>query len=176
MMLMNRQEGPSEGKSNDEAESEVTRASLFRTVEAFEPYFPGKVSVLYGKMNDGEKRRELGEFKANRKPIIVSTTVMETGISVPDVALMIIRDPECFGASGLHQLRGRLARRGGNAMCLLMSEDLNKLSASSFERLSQFANTNDGYELAVLDMVNRGAGQFDGSRSEEHTSELQVTN
>src|SRR3546814_8001488 len=87
-----------------------------------------------------------------------------TGISVPDVALMIIRDPECFGASGLHQLRGRLARRGGNAMCLLMSEDLNKLSASSFERLSQFANTNDGYELAVLDMVNRGAGQFDGSQ------------
>src|SRR3546814_16175390 len=79
-------------------------------------------------MNDGEKRRELGEFKANRKPIIVSTTVMETGISVPDVALMIIRDPECFGASGLHQLRGRLARRGGNAMCLLISEDLNKRS------------------------------------------------
>src|SRR3546814_18156372 len=107
-------------------------------------------------MNDGEKRRELGEFNANRKPIIVSTTVMETGISVPDVALMIIRDPECFGASGLHQLRGRLARRGGNAMCLLMSEDLKKLSASSFERLYKFANTNDGYAIAVLDMVKIG--------------------
>src|SRR3546814_15478070 len=95
-----------------------------------------KGSVLYGKMKDGEKRMELGEFKGNRNPIIGSTAVIATGISVPDVALMIIRDPECFGASGLHQLRGRLARRGGNAMCLLMSEDLNKLSASSFERLS----------------------------------------
>ena len=128
--------------------------------------------MLYGSQPNEVKRRGLDQFRRYEQPILISTTVMETGISVPDIGVMIIRDPENFGAFQLHQLRGRLARKGGVGDCFLMTEDLTKLSEVSLKRLKTVEQTKDGYELAVLDMIHRGAGNFDGDEQTGKTKML----
>lgn len=144
-------------RAADEVQSVLTAA------RALEEAFPGKIAVLHGRLSDDEKRRAMDSVRSGEKPIVVASTVMETGIDIPSMAGMIVRDADRFGASQLHQLRGRLARNGGEAWFLMMVQDLATLPDSARERLDSVAATNNGFDLAELDLVQRGFGDLDGT-------------
>lgn len=147
---------------SEKEEEEVARKGAIETKDLFEKNFPGRVALLHGKMSSEEKVEALNSFRSGEKPLMITTTIFETGIDVPDVAVLIVRDPQHLGLSQLHQLRGRLARSGGDGVCFLLVEDLEKLSDDTYDRLNVFCQTNDGYALAQNDMVARGAGELDG--------------
>lgn len=156
-------ESATKRSSKKERDSEErNRARAVEKAKVFEQAFPGKVALLHGQLKDAEKIEQLDNFRSGKTPLMVTTTIFETGIDVPDVNVMIIRDAENLGVSQLHQLRGRLARAGGTAHCFLMVEDTKKLSDESFERLLSFTKTNDGYTLALEDMLRSGAGNLQG--------------
>lgn len=144
-------------QAQDEVQSVLTAA------KALEQAFPGKVAVLHGRLSDDEKRLAMEAVRNGEKPILVASTVLETGIDIPSMAGMIVRDADRFGASQLHQLRGRLARNGGEAWFMMMVQDLQTLPPSALERLESVAATNDGFELAELDLMQRGFGDLDGT-------------
>jgi len=137
--------------------------SVLSAAKALEEAFPGKVAVLHGRLSDDEKRLAMDSVRSGEKPLIVASTVLETGIDIPSMAGMIVRDADRFGASQLHQLRGRLARNGGEAWFLMMVQDLQTLPASALERLESVAATNNGFDLAELDLTQRGFGDLDGT-------------
>jgi ATP-dependent DNA helicase RecG len=144
-------------QAHDEVQSVLTAA------KALEQAFPGKVAVLHGRLSDDEKRLAMEAVRSGERPIVVASTVLETGIDIPSMAGMIVRDADRFGASQLHQLRGRLARNGGEAWFMMMVQDLLTLPQSALERLESVAATNDGFELAELDLMQRGFGDLDGT-------------
>jgi ATP-dependent DNA helicase RecG len=144
-------------QAQDEVQSVLTAA------KALEQAFPGKVAVLHGRLSDDEKQLAMGAVRSGQRPILVASTVLETGIDIPAMAGMIVRDADRFGASQLHQLRGRLARNGGEAWFMMMVQDLEVLPPSALERLESVAATNDGFELAELDLMQRGFGDLDGT-------------
>lgn len=146
----------------DKPETESTRISVAHAAAGLEAKFPGQVVVLHGKMKPAEKEAALTQFRAGTHPIIVTTSIFETGIDVPDVRLLVVRNPESMGLSQLHQLRGRLARNGGEANCVLLAEDLKKYTSSTFDRLDAFTHITDGYELARRDLAARDAGEASG--------------
>ena len=141
-----------------------------QTAALFEKSFPQKVVLLHGKLSSAEKNAALDRFRSGQTPLMVTTTIFETGIDVPDVSVVIIRDPQHLGLSQLHQLRGRLARNGGAGTCFLLVQDLEALAADTHERLSKFCETTDGYSLARADMLFRGAGDLDGLQQKGRAS------
>lgn len=141
---------------------ERSRKSAIESAQLFEQAFPGKVVLLHGKMTTAEKIAALDYFRSGEKPLIITTTIFETGIDVPSVETIIVRDPEYLGLSQLHQLRGRLARNGGDGKCILLAENLDTLSEETYGRLNTFCKNNDGYALALADMLARGAGDLEG--------------
>jgi ATP-dependent DNA helicase RecG len=149
-------------KKQDKELEEKSRKSAIEAAQLFESHFPGQVSLLHGKMTSDEKLEALERFRTGQTKLIVTTTIFETGIDVPEVQVLVVRDPEHLGLSQLHQLRGRLARSGGLGLCLLLTEDLDSLSEESYQRLNVFCDTLDGYELATQDMLSRGVGDLDG--------------
>lgn len=126
--------------------------------------FPGRVGFLHSQMDDEAKIAALDAFRSGERPIIVASTILETGIDVPDIRVMIVREPERFGVSQLHQLRGRLARNGGEAHFVMMTKNLELLDETTVQRLQTVAETTDGFRLAELDMLQRGIGDLDGDR------------
>ncbi|WP_432263437.1 helicase-related protein [Cupriavidus sp. TMH.W2] len=155
-----------------EGEEAANRSSVLKAAVQFEKAFPGKVATLYGEMSDEEKRVAIDGVASGRTPIVIASTVLETGIDIPDVAVMVIRDADHFGMSQLHQMRGRLARSGGNGECFLMVEDLRTLSAETRNRLEAMTRIANGFELAAHDLVNRGAGEFEGTAQSGTTSSV----
>lgn len=148
--------------SKQEGKRTKDRRAAVESFEMFNQHFPGKVVLLHGRMTDDEKQEALESFRSGEKPLIITTTIFETGIDVPDVQTLVIRNPDHLGLSQLHQLRGRLARRGGDAHCFLVCDDLNELSRSTYDRLEYFTHHKDGYNLALHDMEMSGAGDLDG--------------
>lgn len=146
----------------DREVADVQRRAAVESAEMFEQHFPNKVVLLHGRMTDDEKEAALDLFRSGVKPLMITTTIFETGIDVPDVSALIIRDPQNLGLSQLHQLRGRLARRGGFGQCILLCDSLDELSDTSYERLTFFAQNNDGYQLALHDLESSGAGELTG--------------
>lgn len=134
-----------------------------QSLQALQEHFPGRVAHLHGKLKSVDIDAELSHFRSGAKPLLVSTTIVETGIDVPDVRLMIIKEADRFGASALHQLRGRLARNGGHARFVMMCKDLDALAPETLERLRAVEGTSDGYALAEADMRARGFGDLSGS-------------
>ncbi|PKO58562.1 MAG: hypothetical protein CVU24_16950, partial [Betaproteobacteria bacterium HGW-Betaproteobacteria-18] len=134
-----------------------------QSLQALQEHFPGRVAHLHGKLKSVDIDAELSHFRSGAKPLLVSTTIVETGIDVPDVRLMIIKEADRFGASALHQLRGRLARNGGHARFVMMCKDLDALAPETLERLRAVDGTSDGYALAEADMRARGFGDLSGS-------------
>jgi ATP-dependent DNA helicase RecG len=165
---------PRVGSTNSAGEDGDTesRSSVLKAAEQFEKAFPGKVATLYGGMSDDEKRVAIDGVVSGLTPIVIASTVFETGIDIPDVALMVIRDADHFGMSQLHQMRGRLARAGGSGDCFLMVEDLAALSVETRNRLEAMTRISNGFELAAHDMVNRGAGEFEGAAQSGATSSV----
>ena len=133
--------------------------------EAIERSFPPptySIGVVHGKMKAEEKDYIMDHFKKNHIQILLSTTVIEVGIDVPNATVMVIENAERFGLSQLHQLRGRVGRGGNQSYCILMSKY--ELSTEGRKRLNAMVETNDGFEIANFDLQLRGPGDLQGTR------------
>ena len=140
--------------------------------EAFEELTNGeldayRVGLLHGRMSSGEKEGAMQQFRDSELQVLVSTTVIEVGVDVPNASVIVIASPERFGLSQLHQLRGRVGRGGHPGFCgLLAMQPLGEEEDApdkTRERLEAFANTTDGFELAELDFELRGPGDLFGA-------------
>ncbi|MCQ2445792.1 MAG: hypothetical protein MJ141_02755 [Clostridia bacterium] len=119
-----------------------------------------RVALLHGRMKPKEKNDVMQAFAAHEVDILVSTTVIEVGIDVPNATVMVVENAERFGLSQLHQLRGRVGRGGGKSYCFLLSDG----GGTSAERLKVMTSTNDGFKVAEADLELRGPGDFFGKR------------
>ena len=120
------------------------------------------VEVLHGRMKSNEKDEIMSRFASGETKVLVSTTVIEVGVNVPNACLMIVENADRFGLSQLHQLRGRVGRGKRKSYCVLVS-DIN--SQKSKERLEVMRTTYDGFEIAEKDLFLRGPGDFFSSLS-----------
>lgn len=121
-----------------------------------------QVDMLHGRMKPEEKDAAMERFKNGISQILVSTTVIEVGINVPNATVMIIENAEKFGLAQLHQLRGRVGRGGNQSYCILMTG--NKVSNVAKDRLAAMVETTDGFEIAEYDLKLRGPGDIEGTR------------
>ncbi|MEG2630098.1 MAG: ATP-dependent DNA helicase RecG, partial [Comamonas sp.] len=124
------------------------------------------VGLLHSRMPTAEKKAVMELFTAGVMGVLVSTTVIEVGVDVPNASLMVIEHSERFGLSQLHQLRGRVGRGAAASACVLLYAvgDNGKLGETAKERLRAMAETNDGFEIARRDLEIRGPGEFLGAR------------
>jgi len=121
-----------------------------------------RVSVLHGQMKPEDKEYEMQRFIRGETHIMVSTTVVEVGVDVPNASVMVIENAERFGLSQLHQLRGRVGRGANQSYCILMSDY--KQSEEARTRLETMVKTNDGFQIAEVDLHMRGPGDIEGTR------------
>jgi len=130
--------------------------------EKLEKIFPGfQIGLLHGRLPAEKKKTVMEEFKAGKIQILVSTTVIEVGVDVPNATLMLIENAERFGLSQLHQLRGRVGRSNLQSYCLLFAENS---GLAGIERLQALVKSNDGFALAEIDLKQRGAGEVLGTK------------
>jgi ATP-dependent DNA helicase RecG len=124
------------------------------------------VGLLHSRMPLPEKRAVMSLFTSGQMGVLVSTTVIEVGVDVPNASLMVIEHAERFGLSQLHQLRGRVGRGAAASACVLLysAGDSGRLGDTAKARLKAMAETNDGFEIARRDLEIRGPGEFLGSR------------
>lgn len=119
-----------------------------------------RVAVLHGRMKEAEKLKVMEDFASHRTDILVSTTVVEVGVDVPNATVMMIENAERFGLASLHQLRGRVGRGKHQSYCIFV---MGKRSQHAEERLEILKNSNDGFEIAAADLKMRGPGELFGS-------------
>ena len=125
-------------------------------------YLPDRrVGLMHGKLKPKEKAEVMDDFKSGRLDALVSTTVIEVGVDVPNATVMVIENAERYGLSALHQLRGRVGRGAAESWCFLVSENA---SESVQKRLKFLCSTSDGFAVAQYDLETRGPGDFFGSR------------
>ena len=125
-------------------------------------FFKGyKVGLLHGRLRSEEKDEMMNDFKSGKTHILVSTTVVEVGVNVPNATVMVIYDAERFGLSQLHQLRGRVGRGEEQSYCILIADGK---SETSRERMKIMTETTDGFELSEFDLKLRGPGDFFGNK------------
>ena len=130
-------------------------------VEHF-PFPPYKVAIVHGQQSSEEKNFNMDAFVAGRAQILVSTTVIEVGVDVPNASVMVIESAERFGLSQLHQLRGRVGRGAEQSYCILVRDV--KVSKESQKRIDLLCSTEDGFELAEADLKMRGPGDLEGTQ------------
>ena len=121
-----------------------------------------QVSIVHGKMKAEDKAYEMERFVSGKTQIMVATTVIEVGVNVPNASIMIIESAERFGLSQLHQLRGRVGRGASKSYCVLMTG--NKLGQDAQTRIQTMVRTQDGFELAEVDLSLRGPGDLMGTQ------------
>ena len=121
-----------------------------------------QISIVHGQMKPADKDYEMNRFVNGETQIMVATTVIEVGVNVPNASVMIIESAERFGLSQLHQLRGRVGRGADQSYCILMTG--HKLSEDSKTRLQTMTQTNDGFEIAEVDLKLRGPGDIMGTQ------------
>ncbi|MBE6534183.1 MAG: ATP-dependent DNA helicase RecG [Ruminococcaceae bacterium] len=126
-----------------------------------------KVDFLHGKLKPREKEEKMAHFVAGKTDILVSTTVIEVGVNVPNASLMIVENAERFGLSQLHQLRGRVGRGARKAYCVFVSDAIKK-NGNARERLMTVKNSHDGYHIAEKDLAMRGPGDFLARRGDSY--------
>ncbi len=147
----------------EETEKSDLKAATEMAAHLQQDVFPSwKVGLLHGRMKANEKEAVMASFKSNETHILVSTTVIEVGVDVPNATVMIIEHPERFGLAQLHQLRGRVGRGGHQSYCILMGPRM--FAEEARERLNAFSRTNDGFKIAEEDLRLRGPGEFFGTR------------
>lgn len=145
-----------------EEDEEGTLMSVTELFEEFSAKLTGvRVGLLHGKMKDAEKAKIMADFKAKAFDVLVSTTVVEVGIDVPNATVMVIYNAERFGLSQLHQLRGRVGRGADKSYCFLFTRSDDE---KSLERLKVLCSSTDGFEIAEKDFEMRGSGDFMGTR------------
>ena len=145
----------------DENDSEVFSAQQYAENLKNEFFKDYNIGLLHGKLTAREKNYIMNEFLLNRINILVSTTVIEIGVDVPNSVVMLIENAEHFGLSQLHQLRGRVGRGKYKSYCILISDIKNELTLRRFDTICQ---TNDGLKIAEEDLKARGPGDFFGAR------------
>ena len=150
-MVMENGEQPDERKAVS-AYAETLQKEIFPDL---------RIAPLHGRMKPKEKESVMRAFAAGEIDVLVSTTVVEVGVDVPNAALMLIENAECFGLSQLHQLRGRVGRGPYQSYCILVSDHP---SEENRRRLKVMSSTNDGFAIAEEDLRLRGPGDFFGSR------------
>ena len=133
-----------------------------------------KVGMVHGKLKPAEKDSEMRRFVTAETKILVSTTVIEVGVNVPNASIMVIESAERFGLSQLHQLRGRVGRGADQSYCILMTSY--KISNDSRKRIDTMTATNDGFEIAEADLKLRGPGDIEGTQQSGLTCSLKVAN
>lgn len=121
-----------------------------------------RISIVYGKQKPQEKDHEMQRFVKGETHIMVATTVIEVGVNVPNASVMVIESAERFGLSQLHQLRGRVGRGAEQSFCILMTG--NKVGADAKLRIDTMCRTNDGFEIAEVDLRLRGPGDITGTQ------------
>ena len=149
----------SEHRLTEERPPLKAAATLAETLAATFPSL--SVALLHGKMKSAEKEDVMQRFAEGSVQILVSTTVIEVGVNVPNATLMIVENAERFGLSQLHQLRGRVGRGTRKSYCILVAgEGANRPGSRSYERLDTMRRTYDGYAIAEADLIQRGPGDF----------------
>ncbi len=144
----------------DDDEGQVTSVTeLYEELKG--KLFDVRFALLHGRMRDREKTEIMEAFKRGEYDCLVSTTVIEVGVDVPNATIMVIYNAERFGLSQLHQLRGRVGRGSEKSYCFLL---VGSESDTATERLNILKNTNDGFKLAEKDLELRGSGDFFGTR------------
>lgn len=136
------------------------------------PFPPYKVAIVHGQQTSEVKRFNMDAFAAGRANILVSTTVIEVGVDVPNASVMVIESAERFGLAQLHQLRGRVGRGSEKSYCVLMHG--NKVSKESRKRLELMCATENGFDLAEEDMKMRGPGDLEGTQQSGLPIELNI--
>ncbi len=146
----------------DESETLSAKAATIEAERLQTEVFPQfKIGLLHGKLKNDEKDAVMKDFKDGKYDILVSTTVVEVGVDVPNATVMVIENAERFGLSQLHQLRGRVGRNSLQSYCVLITSSR---SQETRERLSIMTETNDGFVIAEKDLQLRGPGEFLGTR------------
>ena len=148
-----------------EESEKMNYENLMKGYENVKAYFPEPqtyISMVHGKMNAQQKEVNMQRFVANDTQIMVSTTVIEVGVNVPNATVMVIESAEKFGLSQLHQLRGRVGRGSEQSYCILLTGD--QISKEARERLTVMCSTNDGFVIAEKDLALRGPGDIEGTR------------
>jgi ATP-dependent DNA helicase RecG len=148
----------SEAEGFDHLKSAILEAERLQT-QVFPEY---KVGLMHGGLKPQEKAEVMELFLKNKIHILVSTTVVEVGVDVPNATLMVIENSERFGLSQLHQLRGRVGRGSFQSYCFLLTSK--GVSESGHNRLSALEETQDGFRLSEIDLEIRGPGEFLGTR------------
>lgn len=133
-----------------------------------------KLSKLHGKMKPKEKDEEMRRFASGETQILVSTTVIEVGVDVPNASVMVIENAERFGLSQLHQLRGRVGRGASQSYCVLVTDY--KLSEDTRKRMEIMTGNNDGFEIAEADLKLRGPGDMEGTQQSGIAFDLKIAN
>ena len=133
-----------------------------------------KLSKLHGKMKPKEKDEEMRRFASGETQILVSTTVIEVGVDVPNASVMVIENAERFGLSQLHQLRGRVGRGASQSYCVLVTDY--KLSEDTRKRMEIMTGSNDGFEIAEADLKLRGPGDMEGTQQSGIAFDLKIAN
>jgi ATP-dependent DNA helicase RecG len=147
----------------EESEETELKAAMKMYGELSEKIFPDlNVAVLHGRMDADLKEQVMRLFQQGKIQVLVSTTVIEVGVDVPNAAVMVIEHAERFGLSQLHQLRGRIGRGAAKSYCILMTGG--KVSEEADRRLDAMVRTTDGFQIAELDLEIRGPGEFFGTR------------
>jgi ATP-dependent DNA helicase RecG len=146
----------------EESETTALKAAEKMFLELRDTVFPKlRIGLLHGKLAQSDKEAVMAEFKAGRIDVLVSTTVIEVGVDVPNATVMVIEQAERFGLAQLHQLRGRVGRGGNQSYCILVTE---KLGETARDRIRTMTESNDGFHIAEMDLRLRGPGEFFGTK------------
>ena len=146
----------------EESETQAMKAAQKMHEQLSKIVFPGvRVGLLHGKLKTDDKESAMEKFQRGETQILVSTTVIEVGVDVPNATVMVVEQAERFGLAQLHQLRGRVGRGGEQSYCVLVT---GKMSEAGRERIRTLVDSNDGFYIAEMDMKLRGPGEFFGTR------------
>lgn len=157
----------------EESEAIEAKSAVELVEELRAEYFQDlRLGLLHGKMKSSEKDEVMGRFKNKEIDILVSTTVIEVGVNVPNATLMIIENAERFGLAQLHQLRGRVGRGSHKSYCVLIYDSKTEVCR---QRMAIMEETNDGFKISEKDLEIRGPGEFFGTR-QHGLPELKVAN
>ncbi|KRW83728.1 helicase-related protein [Marinobacter sp. P4B1] len=153
----------------EESEPDSRTRSVEEAAKKFEKLYPGMVASISGGMTEAEKNEAIEELKSRRKRILVATSVIEVGVDIPGLQRVVVVSPERMGLAALHQIRGRVARAGGQGYMDLYLPD--PIADHSKKRLEALVATQDGFELTEIDMEQRGIGDISQESNQQSGSD-----
>lgn len=158
-------------KENEKLDLQDLQTGYNQLVDIFKEY---RVGMVHGKMKSAEKESAMAAFKSGETQILVSTTVIEVGVNVPNASVMVIENAERFGLAQLHQLRGRVGRGAEQSYCILMTKE--HLTETSLRRMRVMVDSTDGFVIAEEDMKLRGPGDLEGTAQSGMPFDLKIAN